>query len=208
MTAVLDGILDPNLYANSSIKIAHLLKQPTKNEESIPQIVIRLRDENSLGGGLFYRLALRSYGILNGFASYSQCRREKPAILGQALGQSAIINLADDVFSKSTSPEQLHQLAFLNKNKWLNKISQCKPDIVLCSGTFNVVTNILQQNENATCSCTGMCWFKFSELDCIFCDVPHPSVRYPLAMVHTYIMEGVRDIWKQRASLGLQSPSF
>lgn len=194
MDAVEDGALDPGRYQECRPRIAHLLKNPTQYTPSIPDLVRKaIEKSGSVKGRLWLRLARRSYGLLNGFADWKDVCGLTRACLAESLLQVALVNVAYDEDS-TPSKAVLGAWAKAKLARWHGRILAIMPNIVLCGGTFYPVWRSL---GNPTCrsASTGMRWFRDPEIkDCVYLDTTHPSHRYPVSMVHTYLMASARDI--------------
>lgn len=193
---VADGRVDVERFKKASLRIVHLLKQPTEYNPSLSGLIQRLVQENRLGKKLMYRLALRSYGLLHEFKSFRETREIPRKELGESLLQVAIVNLEKTELSRSTSPEDTERYARDNRERWHGQIQEYSPHLILCSGTFSGVWRALGIPE---CKCkrasTGMWWFCDPEVpSCVYLDICHPMARYPLGMVHTYLMMSAKEI--------------
>lgn len=202
MVCVEDGPNDSERYNETSLKIFHLLKQPTQDNDSLPKLVQQVVKANNLGKKFLYRLATRTYGLLNGFEPWETViEREHEdveglGVLGDALLRSGIVNLKNDSVANSTPKSNVYEWAQSYITRWHGQIEKWKPQLVVCGGTFDAVKNALSPKDVRTAS-TGMQWFADPKLDnCIYLDAPHPSARYPRRMVHTYLMASAQDILK------------
>ena len=190
-----DGPNDPDKYRDSSLKIVHLLKQPTEDNPSFPKLVQRIVREDRLGRRFMYRLALRSYGLLHAFAPWEKARENHDEVLGAAFLATAVVNLEKEEIATSTSQDKTDEFARRNLDTWHQQIIDLKPRIVVCGGTFNAAWRALAKPDWCKAS-TGMEYFRDKQVpcECIYMDAPHPSARYPLAMVHTYLMASAREL--------------
>ena len=114
--------------------------------------------------------------------------------LGSALLMSGIVNLSDNEFSTTTSPDKVEEWAKGNKARWHGQIRKWQPRIVLCGGTFNPVWRALGKPEWDKAS-TGTEYFLDPSVPgCVYVETPHPSARYPVRMVYTYLMASAGEI--------------
>jgi len=182
-------------YYEASLRVIHLLKQPTKENPSLPDLIKEIVRENKLGRKFMYRVAQRSYGLLNDFESWKQVCKFESKALGEALLQSGIVNIRHDLCDNTTPQDNLVKWAKEYIERWHGQIKNCKPRLVVCGGTFRTVKQALQQQEQLQVASTGMKWFIDPVVEgCIYIDAPHPTARYPVAMVYTYIMTSAREI--------------
>ena len=192
--SVKDGPIDPALYAQISPKILHLLKQPTTYNPSLPALFRELV-EDSRWSMLMRRTAERSYCILNHFASWEEVSAAGDIALGNALRCSAVVNLANDDFKAGTSPEKVYEWARTRKARWHGQIKAYSPDIIICGGTFSAVWQALGRPDDWAETTTGMQYFQDPEVKgCTYIEMPHPSVRWPKAMVYTFLAASVPEI--------------
>ena len=185
-------------YSEASLKIIHLLKQSTEDNPSLPKLVRQIVDNGNLGRRFMYRIAQRSYGLLHNFASWkevNEVNEQGSQILGQALLKSGIVNIVNDQYASTTPKAKLTEWAEQYRGHWHGKIKECRPDVIICGGTFDAVKNVLLPQKGANVASTGMSWFNDPQVDkCIYLEAPHPTARYPVAMVYTYLMVSAQEI--------------
>ncbi|MCK4276923.1 MAG: hypothetical protein KAX78_10445 [Phycisphaerae bacterium] len=190
---VKDGPVDQDRFSKAPLRIVHLLKQATEFNASFTELIERIVRENRLGKKFMYRLALRSYGLLHGFMSFRETEKVSDKELGESLLQVAIVNLEKIALSRSTSQEDTEKFARDNRERWHGQIQKCRPHLIVCGGTFTAVWRALDKPEWHTAS-TGMDWFCDREVpSCVYLDMCHPTARYPLGMVHTYLMMSAKE---------------
>jgi hypothetical protein len=192
VTCVKDGPNDR--YREAHLKIIHLLKQPTKCEKSLPELIKRLVEGNKLGRKLMFRLAQRTYGLLHEFTSWEEVQRQDTKSLGDALLRSGIVNIIDNEYSTKTPNDKLYQGVKDYKERWHGKLQECIPDLVICGGTFYAILKAWTGLKTETSS-TGMEWFRDPDIkNCVYLNTPHPMARYPVAIVYTYLMVSAEEI--------------
>lgn len=114
--------------------------------------------------------------------------------LGQALLTSAIVNLADNEFEKSTPVTKVYEWAGGNLDRWHGQIERWKPRAIVCGGTFDAVWGALGEPAWSTAS-TGMEYFEDPDVPgCVYLEMSHPTARYPVTIAHTYLMTSAREI--------------
>lgn len=200
MNAVADGPNDPTLWGQASPKVMHLLKQPTKNNlptkenPSLPALVRQLVQHKNIGKKFMYRVALRSYGLLNGFVPWEQAEKATEEALGKALLASAIVNLENIKFAPGTPKDSVSKFAEQKRKRWHGQIERWKPHVIVCGGTFQAVWRAMEKPPYWYAS-TGMCYFCDPSVSgCVYLAAPHPTARYPLSMVYTYLMVSAKEI--------------
>ena len=182
-------------YGEGSVKVLHLLKQPTMDNPSMPKLVDDLTKREKLGWKFMYRLAIRSYALQNGFLSYGEVKNESKHNLVLALQRSAIVNLENNEFSTSTDKEAVLDFAIRNKDRWYGKILELQPDFVVCGGTFDAVWRALDITEGGITQ-TGMKYFYDPEASgVVYLGMCHPSAHYPLGMKHTFLVESAKELY-------------
>lgn len=203
MNAVADGPNDQTLWGQACPKVMHLLKQPTKNNlptkenPSLPALIQQLVQQKGIGKKFMYRVALRSYGLLNGFVPWEQAEKATDEALGKALLASAIVNLENMKLASDTPKGKVLEFAMDNRERWHGQIRTWKPQVIVCGGTFKPVWQAMQKIQKAPSSrsSTGMRYFSDPSVSgCVYLDAPHPTARYPLAMVYTYLMVSAKEI--------------
>jgi len=184
-------------YDESKVKVLHLLKQPTEDNASMSELVDDIVRAGKLGGKFMYRLALRSYALQNDCLTYQETRKISKQDLGVALQRSAIVNLENKEYAKSTPREDLVNSAKRNEKRWHDKITDLRPHFVICGGTFNAVRKALNKPQPDATK-TGMKYFrepKHHDHDIVYLDAYHPSARCSVAMVHTYLVESAKELY-------------
>ena len=184
-------------YDESKVKVLHLLKQPTEDNALMSELVDDIVRAGKLGGKFMYRLALRSYALQNGCLAHQETRKISKQDLGNALQQSAIVNLENEKLARSTDKKKVFEFAERNENKerWHGKILKLQPHFVVCGGTFGAVRKALGSPKNQGTTETGMDYFREpGHHDIVYLDMCHPSARYPLAMQHTYLVESAKEL--------------
>jgi len=204
MERVIDGPNNIEMYNAASLKIFHLLKQPTKymplpeHKPSLPElvqdIVKKVKEKKQKLGKFMLRLAQRSYGLLNGFVLWEIVTMQGYENLGDALLKTGIVNIVDDKIAKETTKKFLQENTPKYKEHWHGQILKYKPDVVVCGGTFGAVCDTLGAEYYETS--TGMKWFKDPELEnCVYLRVWHPSAwRKPVCRIHDLLMIGAKEI--------------
>lgn len=105
-----DGPIDANAYRKASIRVLHLLKQPTEYTPSLPAL-FREKMEEDDASTLIKRVAERSYCIQNNGVDWQALDSLSKTELGNALFQSAVVNLQNAAFASSTAPGSLDEMA-------------------------------------------------------------------------------------------------
>lgn len=200
MNPVEDGPNDQTLWGQASPKVMHLLKQPTRNDlptkenPSLPALIRQLVQQKGIGKTFMHRLALRSYGLLNGFVPWEQAEKATDDALGKALLASAIVNLENIKVASGTPKDSVSEFARQNHKRWHGQIERWKPHVIVCGGTFEPVSRAMDKPPYRYAS-TGMRYFCDPTVSgCVYLDAPHPTARYPLSMVYTYLMVSAKEI--------------
>ena len=191
---VVDGPIDPGKYMEASLRVLHLLKQPTEYNQSLPRLFLDLIAEQQWST-LMVRVAQRTYSLQHKGASwYETPDKDKPA-LAEALKASAVVNLDNSRFKKNTPPEELAQMAKDNLPRWRGVILECRPNVVVCGGTFDVVWKALGESKIWDTFSTGMQYFPDPGNPAVlYIQMPHPSAMYPAAMMHTFLAASAPEI--------------
>jgi len=200
-TIVDDGPLSKEYWKEENkIKVLHLLKEPTENKYgSIPDLVekdgIRIFRSKSK---LFRISAIRSYCIQKNCPQWSEIKVLDKQILLCALKKSAIVNLSQIcINAQRTPPGKVFEFAQNNYDRWFGKLEKCKPNIVICGGTFDAVLKPLKiKDEDIKYTSTGMRCFK--TIGALFLDCYHPSsYKCKECMEYTYFAESIADLFEQ-----------
>ncbi len=199
-STVIDGPIDPETYKRASIRVLHLLKQPTQFNESLPRLFLDLITEKNWSM-LMERVAQRTHCLQQNGVPWHDTPVKGDVALVEALKASAVVNLENAIFKKNTPLDELDKMALDNLPRWHNVILESKPDVVICGGTFDAVWKALGGPDWKKFS-TGMQYF--TNPDCptvLYVEMPHPSARYPAAMTHTFLAASTREILDKVASL-------
>lgn len=176
-------------------RVCHLLKNPTELRGSISSLVDCLVREHNLGRTFLFRVALRSYAVLNKLPTFSDLPLYATSQVEEALLRSSIVNLSKCDIVPNASPEQVRNWARNNRDEWLGQLQDLRPHVILCGGTFRAACEALEATSQVKTSRSGMKYIRLDGVpDATILDVCHPSARYPLAMVHTHLMETCREL--------------
>lgn len=196
-----DGPIDPALYGVAITKVLHLLKNPSEdygpdNGFSLPRFFQALIAEDR-GSELMWRLAQRSICIHRGKCTWRELGHIPKQEVWIALRKSAVVNIANDEFSRSASEELVYQWADAKFDRWHEKLLGLKPDIVICGGTGDAVWGAFENRGNCTChmASTGLEYFQDPvESSIRYVCLPHPLARFPQAMVFTHLSATMKEL--------------
>ena len=196
MSEVQDGPIDLVRYRQAPLKIMHLLKQPTEHNPSLPELFRELVAEGKWFP-LILRVAQRSYCLLNAPSPWKQVAELPRETLAESLLCSAVVNLANDEFQRSTPINKMMEWARSKKDRWHGQVRTYEPDVVVCGGTCDAAWTALGKPEWVKLS-TGMECFHDPEIpSCLYVEMPHPSAQYPVKLVYTFLAAGVPEILAQ-----------
>jgi len=196
-----DGAVCEHLYRNEKCKIVHLLKEPTKEGESLAKVIEnKVIQQGRVRGTIFKVVARRSYCIQNGFPTWVELERleRKESRYVDALRRSAIVNMGPEPGGYSTEAERLEQLGTKWKERWYEgKLKVLEPNIVICGGTFAVVVKTLKvAEEHLKQVATGMRYWVDRGLNAVFVNCYHPSFRGNHTVEYCYFRESCRCLSK------------
>jgi hypothetical protein len=208
-----DGPISKENYwkKENIIKVLHLLKEPTEQNDSIPNLVIN-KGLDILSTTLFRVSARRSHCIQNNkYPDWKTIKELEKQVLFDALKKSAVVNLSKICrFDKErkeprTTPRRLvFEFAKNYYERWFGKLQECKPNVVICGGTFDAVLKTLKiKDEDIKYTSTGMCCFK--TIDALFLDCRHPRlIGLDENIEYTYFAESIADLFeKEKEILGV-----
>ncbi|MFN4971404.1 MAG: hypothetical protein ACK5GX_00070 [Bacteroidota bacterium] len=162
----LDGIIDIKKYNESSIKILWILKEAwgtgwLNNQKGRPfEYPEYINTEFNFGesfpssGAMWAKIIYINYGILNGFLKWDHMPNywESEDVFN-SLKNCALINLKKIPGSTVSNMNEIYQHYRTDKEVILNQIDIINPDVIICGGTYKILTkeypfDILKNSNN------------------------------------------------------------
>lgn len=140
-----DGIINNEKYTMSKFKILWILKEPNSNENgwsyqeylSINEIERKLgTKKDTLTYKIFQKILYSSYGILNGYPSYSSMPSITEKKVYEVAEQIAYINIKKTIGGSASDNSEILKAYSENKNTILNQIVECDPNIIIFGNTL------------------------------------------------------------------------
>lgn len=199
-----DGLLDEKLYVESNPKVMWLLKDPNTKEKRGDLLEIikafisdYMAEEDNLPETL-RRAAIFSYLIQEGLPEYVSglaSMTDKKLIHG--LSSSAIVNLKKTQGGRTADLDAVYEEAERSFDLWTKQMSILKPDIILCGGTYKIVSYLYRDKEVVPDKAlretpNGLPYLKHD--DSVYIDFFHPLARIRQAAEYAYLKEGLKQI--------------
>jgi hypothetical protein len=146
-----DGPLDQDAYDKAPVKVVHILKEATKSDGLAGKLLENIRKDGTVKWRIWKVTARRSYALQNGLRPWDSL---SPEAFGQAFRASAVLNLNDtipcgkeDRFTSDT--EGVARFAGLRWPDTREKITQLRPSVVVCGGTYELATRLFRDRGEA-----------------------------------------------------------
>lgn len=81
---------------------------------------------------------------------------------------------------------------------------ECDPHLVVCGGTLDAAWKALGEPKWGRFN-TGMEYFKDPKSPILYIEMPHPSARYPVKMVHSFLAASTPEILRMVSRKGAQA---
>jgi hypothetical protein len=145
------GLVDEDSYSASAPKVLFLLKEVnSKNLDwNVPGHVQRQISTGKIRL-TWKRMGMWSYAIHNNFPEYESLVKDKEAIK-VGLKSIAITNVKKSRGQNVSKYYEIRKHAWMDKDLWQTELQIMDPDIVICGGTYSIITKILGLERHFIC---------------------------------------------------------
>jgi len=186
------GVLDEDKFNNSKVKMLVILKEvndPDCNYNwSLPGLLSDIEQDKNP----FYRIwknvcrwALVSENLS---LSYQNIDDSK---LKEGLRLFAVINLKKEAGSGNSNMDDIFYHVEYYKVEWLQEIDIIDPKIIVCGGTFDIISKILNIDDIMTCDSGARYFLKNKR---VFLEFYHPAYQVSDKMLFAYFKETLKSI--------------
>jgi hypothetical protein len=194
------GVTNEPLYESSNPKLVCVLREPNNRKKrpkwSIPEFIQR-QVNNGYGGKRIYHMwkevGYWSYAIRNGFPEYSAINTVR--ISAEGLDYIGMTNLKKSGGGGSSKYRDILKYAKSAVSLWKQELEIMNPDIIICYGTFGIVTDLLGLPTIKMDSNRGYysVW-KRDNGDSILVRFYHPAARFRRGVLYNLLKENLLEL--------------
>ncbi|MFH0942236.1 MAG: hypothetical protein V1823_04360 [Chloroflexota bacterium] len=137
------GVVNDEAYDSSSPKLVCVLREPNDKKQShnwlIPELLRQRIDKGKLG--MWRKVGVWSYAIHNGFPEYTAINNRH--ISAKGLKYIGMTNLKKSGGGGTANYQAVREYATKTIELWKSELEIMNPDVILCCGTFGIVTDLL-----------------------------------------------------------------
>lgn len=193
------GVVDQEAYEASSPKLVFVLKEVNDPRQTPGWSMVGfLQDQvkQGLSGQRIYQMwkviGIWAYAVHNGFPTYADINTvQTPAEGLQGIGMT---NLKKSGGAGAASYRAVREYASKTTELWKSELEIMNPDIILCCGTFWIVTELLGLRSGKTASgCYYSVW-KHENGEPLLVSTYHPASRIKKEMLYDLLKETLLEL--------------
>ncbi|MFA5316315.1 MAG: hypothetical protein WC369_02715 [Dehalococcoidales bacterium] len=194
------GVTNEQLYESSSPKLVCILREPNDRKKkprwSIPEFIQRQVNNGYNGKRIYHmwkELGFWSYAIRNDFPEYSDINTLR--ISAEGLNCIGMTNLKKSGGGGSSKYLDIREYANSTTPLWKQELEIMNPDIILCCGTFRIVTDLLGLQVIKMDSHRGYysVW-KRDNGNSILVRFYHPAARFRKGVLYNLLKENLLEL--------------
>ena len=208
------GLINEGEYLASKIKVVSLLKEPNDPPKdgrinwSLPEDLKKNIDNKHFKGRQMWKIiGTWIYAMQNQFGYYKDIYSNNTAIEG--LKYLGVTNLKKSGGGANSNNNIIYEDAKRSKILWTEELKIMAPDIVMCAGTYGIISEIIDLSDNQWLK-SGVRYGLSPELPkMLFVDFYHPGYRVRPYMMYAYLKEAFKELhtisktWQDKYSLDL-----
>ena len=209
------GVVNEEAYEASSPKLVFLLKEVNdpRQERGWSMVgFLRKQVERGLNGQpmehpqTWQVIGTWSYAIHNGFPRYRYVNTPQNAAKG--LNCIGMTNLKKSGGGGTAIYQVVREHAAKTIDLWKAELEIMSPDIIICCGTFWIVTELLGLKPNQTD--TGYCYqaWSHSSGSSLLISTYHPAIRARKDMLYAFLKEGLQELQEKGFWGGSRHPTL
>ena len=133
-----------------------------------------------------------SYAIHNGFPRYGDINTVQ--ISAQGLKCIGMTNLKKSGGGGTSNYRVIREYATKTIKLWKSELEIMDPDIVLCCGTFRIVTDLLGLERRKTTAGLSYSIWKRNSDDSMLLQIYHPASRFRKDMLYAFLKEALMEL--------------
>lgn len=193
------GVVDEETYLSSKPKLVVVLREVNDPDHTLESVADFLRWQVSRGleGEKIYhmwkRVGIWSYAIHNGFARYRDL--DSYIIAAKGLRLIGMTNLNKQSGGDGMSEDEtIRKWAKETLDLWKRELEIMDPDLVLCCGTYWIVSELLKLNRQQTLSGPWYSVWERNDRGTLVASFYHPSYRGRSAMLYAFLKEALLEL--------------
>lgn len=197
------GLINEDIYLASKIKIVSLMKEPNdppkdgkeiKNWSLPEDLKKNIDNEHFKGRQMWKVLGTWIYAMQNQFGYYIDIYNNSNA--SEGLKYLGVTNLKKSGGGANSNNNIIREYAERSKELWTDELKIMAPDIVMCAGTYGIISKIIDLSDNK-CLKSGVRYGSSPELPkMLFVDFYHPGYRVRPYMMYAYLKEAFKELHK------------
>lgn len=193
------GVMNEGKYLLSKIKMMMLMKEVNDSSDkynwSLPSLLLSIYERKE-GGPVYYRMwkNVSRWAICSQLPdiTFEEINEEH---LYEGLKLFATTNLKKTSGTGKSDYHEISNHARQNKEEWMQEIEILDPTIVVCSGTFDIVKDIMNVNEYVQVCKSGARYFTLNKR--LYLDFVHPAYQVSDKLMFAYFKETYRNLLEQ-----------
>ena len=193
------GVVNQEAYGSSSPKLVCVLREPNDPEQTPGWTIVRFLQkqvEGGLRGQSIYPMwkvvGIWSYAIRNGFPRYGDINTVQ--ISAEGLKYIGMTNLKKSGGGGTANYRAIREYAKKTTELWKSELEIMDPDIILCCGTFWIVTELLGLGIGQTAAGLPYSVWERDSGDSLLLSIYHPASRFRKAMLYAFLKEALVEL--------------
>lgn len=193
------GVVDEEAYLSSKPKLVLVLREPNDPDQKPGwsmvdflqwQISRGLKGESIRP--MWKRVGIWSYAIHNGFARYRDIDSYSTAAKG--LRDIGMTNLKKSGGGGESNNKVIQKCAEDTFDLWKQELEIMNPDLILCGGTYWIISGLLRLNRQQTASGPWYSHWQHNDRRTLIASFYHPSYRGRSAMLYAFLKEALVEL--------------
>jgi hypothetical protein len=193
------GVVDEEKYESSSPKLVFVLKEPhnspTRPNWSVIEFIckqVNIGTSNKYNSHMWKVIGVWSYAIRNNFPDYSEINEFGIALKG--LKYIGMTNLKKSAGGAKANSQAVREYAKKTIPLWKLELEIMNPDIILCCGTFRIVTDLLGLVTCQTAIGRRYSFWQHGSGHSLLLSIYHPACWFSKAKLYTLLKEALMEL--------------
>lgn len=193
------GVINEEVYETSRPKLVCVLREPNDPDQHLGwrlDTFLEKQVKKGSSGQSIYPMwkvvGIWSYAIHNGFPRYGDINTVQ--ISAQGLNCIGMTNLKKSGGAGTSNYRVIREYATKTIEMWKSELEIMGPDIVLCCGTFRIVTDLLGLERRKTTAGLSCSIWKRNSGDSMLLQIYHPASRFRKDMLYAFLKEALVEL--------------
>jgi hypothetical protein len=190
------GVVNEEAYESRSPKLVFVLKEPNDPNHRLRSMVPTNQVKRGLSGQTMFRIwkavGIWSYGIHNGFPTYEEISTVQSS--AQGLNWVGVTNLKKSGGTGTSNYRVIREHATRTIELWKSELEIMGPDIIICCGTYRIVTDLLRLKKLPTTAGLSYSIWKRDSGDILLLRSYHPASRFAKGVVYARLKEALLEL--------------